>query len=33
MVLFKVSLFDGITIFVGYSMPKPSLKENSSGTI
>ena len=33
MVLFKVFLFDGITTFVGYSVPKPSSLENSSGTI
>ena len=28
-----VSLFDGISTFVGYLMPKPFFKKNSSGTI
>ena len=28
-----VSLFNGISIFVGYLMPKPFSKKNSSGTI
>ena len=27
-----VSLFNGISIFVDYLMPKPSLQKNSSGT-
>ena len=26
-------MFKGISTFVGYSMPKPSLKKNPSGTI
>ena len=28
-----VSLFNGISTFVGYLMPKPFSKKNSSGTI
>ena len=28
-----VSLFNGISTFVGYLKPKPSLQKNSSGTI
>ena len=28
-----VSLFNGISTYVGYLMPKPSFKKNSSGTI
>ena len=28
-----VSLFNVISTFVGYSMPKPSFKKNSNGTI
>ena len=28
-----VSLFNGISAFVGYLMPKPYSKKNSSGTI
>ena len=28
-----VSLFNGISTFVGYSMPNPFSKKNSSGTI
>ena len=28
-----VSLFDGISTFVGYLIPKPFSKKNSSGTI
>ena len=28
-----VSLFNGISTFVGYLMPKPFFKKNSSGTI
>ena len=28
-----VSLFNGIPIFVGYLMPNPAFKKNSSGTI
>ena len=27
------SLFNGISTFVGYSLPKPSLEMNSGGTI
>ena len=29
----SVSLFNGISIFVGYLMPKQFFKTNSSGTI
>ena len=28
-----VSLFNGISTYIGYLMPKPSFKKNSSGTI
>ena len=28
-----VSLFNGISTFVGYLMPKPFFEKNSSGTI
>ena len=28
-----VSLFNGITTFVGYLIPKPSLQKNTSGNI
>ena len=28
-----VSIFNGISTFVDYSIPKPSLQKNSSGTI
>ena len=28
-----VSLFNGISTFVGYLMPKPFFQKNSSGTI
>ena len=28
-----ISLFNGISTFVGYLMPEPSFKENSSGAI
>ena len=28
-----VSLFNGISTFIGYSMPNPFSKKNSSGTI
>ena len=31
--LVSVSLFNGISTFVGYLMPKPFSKKNSSGTI
>ena len=30
---FMVSLFNGISVFVIYLMPKPSLKKNSSNII
>ena len=33
MILFAFFIFDGISIFVGYLMPKPSLLKENSGTI
>ena len=33
LIIGSVSFFDGISTFVGYSMPKPSLYKNSNGTI
>ena len=33
MIGWLVSLFNVITTFVGYLMPKPSFKKNNSGTI
>ena len=33
MAFISVSLFNGISTFVGYLMPKPSSEKNSSGAI